>query len=343
MTLDADALSHLKVKDLQRELKKRGLDTGGLKAALLQRLKEHLQQEEEVTAQEEKTKESSDKEEGTEKKNEKDKKEKVVKKGESAQEQVTGSNSGENEDKPETATLKRGTDAVDKDDNEDAPDAKKPKLTEEAENGSPQPEDEDDSKPTPTADAEKAADGDTGATEKEHRTTLRIDNFIRPFTLNAVKALVQELGNFVEDGFWMDAIKTHCFVTYPTSEIAEKTSTALNGKEWPPENGRSLSVKFADHTAMEVSQFGETKLPSRPKSKDSNDTPAPQRQKVTIDEFFQKTETKPVLYYLPLTDEEEQTCPLSALATKHITKLIVVIRSQGCSLFWSAMCDTYCY
>ncbi|KAF1793330.1 hypothetical protein GQ600_16485 [Phytophthora cactorum] len=46
-----------------------------------------------------------------------------------------------------------------------------------------------------------------------------------------VMALVQELGNFVEDGFWMDAIKTHCFVTYPTSEIAEKTSTALNGKD----------------------------------------------------------------------------------------------------------------
>lgn len=30
---------------------------------------------------------------------------------------------------------------------------------------------------------------------------------------------MQELGSFVEDGFWMDAIKTHCYVTYPSSDI----------------------------------------------------------------------------------------------------------------------------
>jgi uncharacterized protein (UPF0335 family) len=34
----------LQVKDLQRELKKRGLDTSGLKAVLLQRLKDSLEQ-----------------------------------------------------------------------------------------------------------------------------------------------------------------------------------------------------------------------------------------------------------------------------------------------------------
>ncbi|RHY46840.1 hypothetical protein DYB34_010430, partial [Aphanomyces astaci] len=48
--------------------------------------------------------------------------------------------------------------------------------------------------------------------------TIRIDNFIRPFTLNAVKAFVQVDASFVDDGFWMDAIKTHCYVTYATTD-----------------------------------------------------------------------------------------------------------------------------
>ncbi|RHY09951.1 hypothetical protein DYB25_001767 [Aphanomyces astaci] len=50
--------------------------------------------------------------------------------------------------------------------------------------------------------------------------TIRIDNFIRPFTLNAVKAFVQVDASFVDDGFWMDAIKTHCYVTYATTDAA---------------------------------------------------------------------------------------------------------------------------
>ncbi|ETN22148.1 hypothetical protein PPTG_20888 [Phytophthora nicotianae INRA-310] len=364
----------VQVKDLQRELKKRGLDTSGLKAGLLQRLKEHLQQEEKETAHEENIKASSDKKEETdhksEKKGEENKEKKSDKKGKSDPEKDAGSNDGENEDKPKA--LKRGADALEKDDNKDLPDIKKPKLAKEAKNGSPQPEDEDGDKPMPAVDAEKAVDGDSRVTrEKELRTTLRIDNFVRPFTLNAVKTLVQELGNFVEDGFWMDAIKTHCFVTYPTSEInttievetkaepeifSKKTRTPLSkwSPKWSPKyfpkqshpdrdgddavanNGAAVKepvqiediavngdmcdptdqevldaedymrkiMNQLDHTAMEVSQYGEANLLSRLKNKDSNGTQAAQRQKVTIDEFFLKTETKPVLYYLPLTDEQ---------------------------------------
>ncbi|OWZ22408.1 hypothetical protein PHMEG_0002897 [Phytophthora megakarya] len=248
--MDADALSHLKVKDLQRELKKRGLDTSGLKAALLQRLKEHLQR---TQSEDMETAKEAEAEKGDE---------------EQADEKDEPTDHSEATDKP---TGKRPADKEE----DAAPDAKKPKLEEEPNTTSPQPEDEDD-KPAQTEDVdnEKAVDDDA---EKGYKATLRIDNFVRPFTLNAVKALVQELGNFVEDGFWMDVIKTHCYVTYSSPEVAKKTSSALDGKVWPPENGRALSVKFADHTAMEVSQFGEANLPSRPKST-SDDTQAIQRQ-----------------------------------------------------------------
>ncbi|KAH7477212.1 hypothetical protein PRIC1_001230 [Phytophthora ramorum] len=313
MKLEADALDHLKVKDLQRELKKRGLDTGGLKATLHQRLKEHLQQEEAAPIEEtEETKEKSKEEEVVQDKGEDDtggEEEMASDAEEQSVESVTEEGADANEedkgkDLEETVVRKkRGADAVEE---ENVSDVKRPKLAEEAET-SPQPEDEDIGEPPSSADAESSeqvAYGGAATTDDEKRNTLRIDNFIRPFTLNAVKALVQECGDFVEDGFWMDAIKTHCFVTYSTPEIAEKTIAALNGKVWPPENGRSLKITFAEHTAKEVSQCGEANLPIRPENNVNNSTQATQRQKVTIDEFFQKTETKPVLYYLPLTDEQ---------------------------------------
>ncbi|CAH0492862.1 unnamed protein product [Peronospora farinosa] len=186
-------------------------------------------------------------------------------------------------------------------------DTKKPKIMETKATNSLQPEDENGDKSmlsSDNAEADDKAEGDTFAMKDEKTLTIRIDNFVRPFTLNAVKELVQEFGSFVEEGFWMDAIKTHCFVTYLTSEIAEKARAALDGKVWPPENGRSLSVKLINCTAMEVAQHGEANIPDQAKSKISSGVQSAQRPKVTIDEFFQKTETKPVLYYLPLTDEQ---------------------------------------
>lgn len=42
-------------------------------------------------------------------------------------------------------------------------------------------------------------------------TSLKIDRFVRPFTIKAVKELLEQTGT-VKD-MWMDQIKTHCFVT----------------------------------------------------------------------------------------------------------------------------------
>ncbi|KAG2525958.1 hypothetical protein JM16_004150 [Phytophthora kernoviae] len=336
MTLDVSDLSRLKVKDLQRELKKRGLDTSGLKAVLLLRLKEYLQQEEaDAPAEAEAEPERQDQEKGLEDVA----KEKVEdnKSDGKRDEQVSGSEgdhsgsgaeqevsvelvpdepmktkvahtsgSNDKEQKSNPVGVKRDADAVETDEKDGEPDAKKRKLDNEVDKNSPQPEDEDNDKLTSPADPEdneKAVE----PTEDQQIKTLRIDNFVRPFTLNAVKALVQECGDFVEDGFWMDVIKTHCFVTYPDTEIAKKTGAALDGKIWPPENGRALHVAFVEQTAMEVSEHGESsKVSIRPKSKGNSEAPSNQRKKVTIDEFFLKTETKPVLYYLPLTNEQVQ-------------------------------------
>lgn len=49
------------------------------------------------------------------------------------------------------------------------------------------------------------------ASSKAPTTSLRIDRFLRPFTLKAVQELLGKTGTVVS--FWMDQIKTHCYVT----------------------------------------------------------------------------------------------------------------------------------
>ncbi|KAJ4880121.1 SAP domain-containing protein [Raphanus sativus] len=46
---------------------------------------------------------------------------------------------------------------------------------------------------------------------KEPTDSLRIDRFLRPFTLKAVQELLGKTGNVTS--FWMDSIKTHCYVS----------------------------------------------------------------------------------------------------------------------------------
>jgi hypothetical protein len=46
--------------------------------------------------------------------------------------------------------------------------------------------------------------------QKPVTTSLRIDGFVRPFTLKAAQDLLGKTGSI--SSFWMDHIKTHCYV-----------------------------------------------------------------------------------------------------------------------------------
>lgn len=48
---------------------------------------------------------------------------------------------------------------------------------------------------------------------------LYISNLVRPFTLPQLKNLLQRTGRIVENGFWIDRIKSKCFVHYETEEL----------------------------------------------------------------------------------------------------------------------------
>ncbi|CAI8619000.1 unnamed protein product [Vicia faba] len=74
--------------------------------------------------------------------------------------------------------------------------------------------------------------------------SLRIDGFLRPFTLKAVQGLLGKTGNFTI--FWMDVIKTHCYVSYTTVEEAVETRNAVYNLQWPPNVGRLLVAEYVE-------------------------------------------------------------------------------------------------
>lgn len=42
---------------------------------------------------------------------------------------------------------------------------------------------------------------------------------VRPFTLGQLKELLNRTGTVVEEGFWIDKIKSHCIVTVSTIKV----------------------------------------------------------------------------------------------------------------------------
>lgn len=80
--------------------------------------------------------------------------------------------------------------------------------------------------------------------QKPATTSLRIDRFVRPFTLRAVQELLGKTGSVCS--FWMDHIKTHCYVTFSSVEEATATRDAVYNLQWPPNNGNHLLAEFVD-------------------------------------------------------------------------------------------------
>ncbi|XP_035282048.1 apoptotic chromatin condensation inducer 1b [Anguilla anguilla] len=80
---------------------------------------------------------------------------------------------------------------------------------------------------------------------------IHICNLVRPFTLGQLKELLNETGAVVEEGFWIDKIKSHCYVTYPSVEEAVAARTALQGLKWPQTNPRFLRVDFCQQDELD--------------------------------------------------------------------------------------------
>ncbi|CAN0323562.1 unnamed protein product, partial [Ectocarpus sp. 12 AP-2014] len=84
--------------------------------------------------------------------------------------------------------------------------------------------------------------------------TIRVDNFVRPFTAQQAKKLLEEKAEapILEGGFWMDSIKTHCYATFDGKEAAERAMAALQGLQWPAQSFKRLEATMGDMSAEEV-------------------------------------------------------------------------------------------
>lgn len=84
---------------------------------------------------------------------------------------------------------------------------------------------------------------------------LYITNLVRPFTSMQLKNLLLRTGKIVENGFWMDKIKSKCFVQYENEEQAVETRHALHGVKWPVSNPKTLQVDFSTQEAFDKAKL----------------------------------------------------------------------------------------
>ncbi|XP_075685051.1 apoptotic chromatin condensation inducer in the nucleus isoform X2 [Rhinoderma darwinii] len=94
---------------------------------------------------------------------------------------------------------------------------------------------------------------------------VHICNLVRPFTLGQLKELLARTGTIVEETFWIDKIKSHCYATYSTVEEAVSTRNSLHGVRWPQSNPKFLSVDFAEQDELDFHRGLLAERPPDPK------------------------------------------------------------------------------
>ncbi|ORE06625.1 hypothetical protein BCV72DRAFT_120334 [Rhizopus microsporus var. microsporus] len=71
-------------------------------------------------------------------------------------------------------------------------------------------------------------------------SAIIVKGFVRPLIIRQAQDLFAKYGNIKR--FWMDSIKTHCYVIYETIEEAKKAYNQVNGIIFPSDTGRKLIV-----------------------------------------------------------------------------------------------------
>ncbi|XP_074646742.1 apoptotic chromatin condensation inducer in the nucleus-like [Tubulanus polymorphus] len=119
----------------------------------------------------------------------------------------------------------------------------------------------------PYFDAPKPAPRSPSPAHHDVTAFVHVMNLVRPFTLNQLKELLGTYGQLVDDGFWIDKIKSHCFATFESEEDAKKCREALHGATWPLSNPKQLKVDFATEEELKFHKSdGQLPKPSKPEN-----------------------------------------------------------------------------
>ncbi|KAI2796021.1 hypothetical protein BLOT_016225 [Blomia tropicalis] len=120
-------------------------------------------------------------------------------------------------------------------------------------------------------------------------SVLFVTGLVRPYTLPQLKKLLSANGTIDEEKFWIDKIKSKCYVVFSTNEEAVKTREALHHLKWPQSSPKSLSVEFATLEDIDRCINPENYEDLPPKTKQisdqnkSNETKVIEKRDVTID------------------------------------------------------------
>ncbi|XP_059806770.1 apoptotic chromatin condensation inducer 1b isoform X2 [Hypanus sabinus] len=98
---------------------------------------------------------------------------------------------------------------------------------------------------------------------------VHICNLVRPFTLGQLKELLNRTGTLVEEGFWIDKIKSHCYATYSCIEEAIATRNSLHGVKWPASNPKFLAVDYAEQDELDFHKGLKVERPLEPKAEEA--------------------------------------------------------------------------
>lgn len=119
---------------------------------------------------------------------------------------------------------------------------------------------------TAAASEEKAAEAPPKepavAADSGCGNTLFVEHFVRPFTLQQVRRLVEAHGAVTR--LWMNSIKTHAYVSFADPAAAAAARAALDGLAWPPANGGKLAAAFcSEEDAVRAMESGGTDAPGQ--------------------------------------------------------------------------------
>lgn len=154
--------------------------------------------------------------------------------------------------------------------------------------------------------------------QSESESILEISNLVRPFSYNQLIDLLSTCGTI--QGFWINSIKSLCFVHFDNSEHSKLAKDSLNGLVWPKDTGKELHISFIpyneciEYIEQEHSKTGtghrigfkEANFPEslntelgRDQTKDSQSTSIQDKLSMSLNEIFKMTKTEPSVYYLP--------------------------------------------
>ncbi|CAG8831005.1 10970_t:CDS:2 [Gigaspora margarita] len=135
--------------------------------------------------------------------------------------------------------------------------------------------------------------------EHEPTSTLYVKNFVRPLTIQMVRELLQQFGEI--EYFWMDKIKSHCYVQ-ACAILRAETGRPLELEYLTLERAKEL---IADAEAKTIPPVGHD---TRSNGK-NNTTISNVRQNVNHvapELLFPRTNAKPSLFYKTVAQEEAE-------------------------------------